>query len=227
MRVGLVVGPALIALVALLTLLHQGPITLARLLPPPDCSAIATTTATLNMTTITNLFDALRLHDENVDWSLSISGWLQKGGGKGEGSHRPAINASLSSEQCKEVVFVSCNWYDVPTKVGPVLHLLQGVRARLGTGEEGLAHPVPSAFLAGGLGRLSSQRAQILGGEAFELRDALLALDPTIAPREIAVVTGLRTTGDNVDALLTWLAATTQAQPIPLHIFVLQTTHTR
>jgi len=57
--------------------------------------------------------------------------------------------------------------------------------------------------ITGGLGRLSSAKAKKLGGEALELRDKLIADE--IDPKRMAIITGLKTTGDNVDFLLLWI----------------------
>jgi hypothetical protein len=122
----------------------------------------------------------------------------------------PILAEGAAGATCAKVVFVSCDWYDIPTKVAPVRRLIERVRAtRDKEGAKKRTHPL--AFLAGGLGRLSTRRAQMLGGEAFELREALLTDGGggTLAPEDVVVVTGLKNTGDNVDSLFTWLWATT------------------
>lgn len=63
-------------------------------------------------------------------------------------------------------------------------------------------------MITGGIGRLSSKRAHELGGEAFELREILLSkYKYEMNPNRLVVFSGLKTTGDNVDFLLNWIAS--------------------
>jgi len=88
------------------------------------------------------------------------------------------------------VLFVSCNWYD-SQKAWKVVTLMQ-------------QFPNASVVLTGGLGRLSSQHAENFGGEALEFRDLLINRFQVEAKR-LVVITGLHTTGDNVDFMLRWV----------------------
>jgi len=93
------------------------------------------------------------------------------------------------------VMFVSCNWYDK----GKIKKIVEFSKR----------FPNSKIVITGGLGRLSSSKAQQLGGEALEIRELLLAeiaehnysKENTFASR-LAIVTGLKTTGDNVQMLL-------------------------
>eukprot|EP01114_Cavostelium_apophysatum_P015248 TRINITY_DN4113_c0_g1_i1.p1 TRINITY_DN4113_c0_g1~~TRINITY_DN4113_c0_g1_i1.p1 ORF type:complete len:342 (+),score=61.78 TRINITY_DN4113_c0_g1_i1:127-1152(+) len=98
------------------------------------------------------------------------------------------------------VLFVSCNWYDF-RKVSRVVELME-------------QFPKARIVVTGGLGRLSSRRAEELGGEALEFRDLLLrewkppshdSQAKDLEPSRLVLITGLKTTGDNVDFLLHWI----------------------
>jgi len=88
------------------------------------------------------------------------------------------------------VLFISCNWYDF-RKAGRLVELMQ-------------KFPNAKAVITGGIGRLSSQHAEHFGGEAMVLRDLLITKYKVDAQR-LVIMTGLHTTGDNVDFMLRWI----------------------
>jgi len=119
-------------------------------------------------------------------WSKQIDGFVEE--------HAQRIWGFLSVEdelpepKGNELLFVSGNWYD------------RGKANKLAE----LARHYSDAriVLAGGFGRLSSQRSEELGAEALEMREFLMNYG--ISPKRMVLYTGGRQTGDNIDFLLYW-----------------------
>lgn len=104
---------------------------------------------------------------------------------------------SLPYPTGNELIFVHGNWYD-RGKAKKVARLAK-------------TYPEARIIIAGGIGRLSSQKSEKLGAEAFEMRELLEAERVPLVVYQrgspvtrVIFYTGARQTGDNVDFALYW-----------------------